>query len=117
MKINFVLTVIAVAIASLLGFLVYNFCVSTDNATALGITTALSLALPLISIMGLKHENSRTQVNLKVLSTIFLLVFIITAAVVCFVNIKNLSTYYIIVGLIALIYLGIFYSISRIDDI
>ena len=117
MKVNIVLLIIAVGIAALLGFLVYSFCYSADNACAIGVTSALSFAVTLVPIMGLKHESSRMQVNIKVMSTIALIVFLIMAAVMCFISVEKLNVYYIIVGILVLIYLGALYSMSRLKDI
>ena len=117
MKVNAVLLIIAIGIAVLLGFLVYSFCSSTDNACAIGVTSALSFALTLVPIMGLKHESGRMQVNIKVMSTMALIVFLIMAAVMCFISVERLNVYYIIVGIMILIYLGLIYSMSRIKDI
>lgn len=117
MKVNIVLLIIAVGIAALLGFLVYSFCSSADNACAIGVTSALSFAVTLVPIMGLKHESSRMQVNIKVMSTIALIVFLIMAAVMCFISVEKLNVYYIIVGIMILIYLGVIYSMSRINDV
>ncbi|MBQ3323991.1 MAG: hypothetical protein IJG81_04015 [Muribaculaceae bacterium] len=117
MKVNIVLLIIAVGIAALLGFLVYSFCSSADNACAIGVTSALSFAVTLVPIMGLKHESSRMQVNIKVMSTIALIVFLIMAAVMCFISVEKLNVYYIIVGIMILIYLGVIYSMSRIKDV
>lgn len=117
MKVNAVLLIIAIGIAALLGFLVYSFCSSTDNACAIGVTSALSFAVTLVPIMGLKHESGRMQVNIKVMSTMALIVFLIMAAVMCFISVERLNVYYIIVGIMILIYLGLIYSMSRIKDI
>ena len=117
MKVNIVLLIIAVGIVALLGFLVYSFCSSADNACAIGVTSALSFAVTLVPIMGLKHESSRMQVNIKVMSTIALIVFLIMAAVMCFISVEKLNVYYIIVGILVLIYLGALYSMSRLKDI
>ena len=117
MKVNAVLLIIAIGIAVLLGFLVYSFCSSTDNACAIGVTSALSFAVTLIPILGLKHESSRMQVNIKVMSTMALIVFLIMATVMCFISVERLNVYYIIVGIMILIYLGLIYSMSRIKDI
>lgn len=117
MKVNIVLLIIAVGIAALLGFLVYSFCSSTDNACAIGVTSALSFAVTLVPIMGLKQESGRMQVNIKVMSTMALIVFLIMAAVMCFISVEKLNVYYIIVGIMILIYLGLIYSMSRINDV
>lgn len=117
MKVNAVLLIIAIGIAALLGFLVYSFCSSTDNACAIGVTSGLSFAVALIPMMGLKHENGRMQVNIKVMSTMALIVFLIIAAVMCFISVEKLNVYYIIVGIMILIYLGLIYSMSRIKDV
>jgi hypothetical protein len=117
MKVNAVLLIIAIGIAVLLGFLVYSFCSSADNASAIGVTSALSFAVTLIPIMGLKHENNRMQVNIKVMSTLAFVLFLILAAIMCFISVEKLNVYYIIVGIIVLVYLGILYSMSRIKDV
>lgn len=117
MKINPVLSIIAIAIAALLGYLAYSLCSKADNATAIGVTSGISFAITLLPMMGLKNENGRIQVNIKVLSTIFLLLFIVIAAVMCYMDVNKLNLYFIIVGIIALIYLGITYSISKIKDV
>ena len=54
MKVNAVLLIIAIGIAVLLGFLVYSFCSSSDNACALGVTSALSFA---VTLSGRKEKG------------------------------------------------------------
>ncbi len=117
MKLNPFLSIIAVTLAALLGYLVYTICSSTDYATSIGITSGLSFALTLLPIMGIKHENRRLQVNIKILSTLFFVLFVIIAGFMCFITTSKLNLYFIIVGIIALIYLGILYSMSKIKDV
>lgn len=117
MKVKIVPTIIAFAIAVLIGLLVRSWCSSTNNATAIGVTTALSLALTLIPCMGLKLESGRLQVNVRVLSIIFVFIFLVVAVIMCFVKSDTITTYYIIEGIIALIFISILYGLTKIKDV
>ncbi|MBR4218752.1 MAG: hypothetical protein IKR71_06875 [Bacteroidales bacterium] len=113
MKINLILTIIALALAALIGILIWSWCSSADNATAIGITTAATLALTLIPSMGLKLENGRMQTNIRVLSVVFALIFLIVAVIMCFITSKTITTYYVIEGIFALIFILILYSLLK----
>ncbi len=117
MKLKLVPLIIALAIAVLIGILVSSWCPSTNNATAIGITTALTLALALIPCLGLELESRRLQVNVRVLCTVFALIFLIVAVIMCFVKSNTITTYYVIEGIIALIFILILYSLTKIKDV
>ncbi len=105
------------ALATLIGVLIWSWCSSADNATAIGITTAASLALTLIPSMGLKLESGRVQTNVRVLSVVFALIFLVVAIIMCFITSKTIITYYVIEGVIALIFISILYGLIKIKDV
>lgn len=117
MKSNVFPALIAIMLAALLGLLAATLCRSTDNALAIGVTTGLSLAITLVPCMALKHENSRVQVNIRVLCTAFTFVFLIVAGIMCFITVQNIVPYLIIVGIIALIFLSILHTLTKIKDV
>ncbi|MBR6489644.1 MAG: hypothetical protein IKT03_03825, partial [Muribaculaceae bacterium] len=89
----------------------------TENVCEIGITSGLSFAIALIPMIGIKHESSRVQINIRVMSALTLVVFLFLAIVMCFISVEKLNIYYTIVGIIALIYLGVLYSMLKIKDI
>lgn len=116
MKFNIIQLVIAVALAALIGLLLFSLASVPENAKAIGITTGLSLAVTLVPAFAMKLENGRITTNVRVLSLLFAAILLVVHVVVCFLHINNLMFYYIIVGIVALLYLSVLAKLSSIKD-
>ncbi len=113
LNINIIPTIIAVAVAALAGLLMGTLCSSTTNDSIIGITTGVSLAVTLLPMLAIKTDDARLNVNLRLVSTIFTIIVFVINLYVCLNTPSKLTIYFIIVGLVLLIYIGALYSLVR----
>jgi hypothetical protein len=112
MKVNVFLTLICVLLALLLGYWAFNIAKGQENDKICGICSVVCFAGTLIPMIGLKHESSRIDANIRVLSLVFFILFAISHF--CFANFGVRMPYYVIVNSIALlVYIAIAYSLSK----
>lgn len=116
MKVNIFLTLISIALAALVGYLAFNIAEGKENDTVCGIGSTVCFVSTLIPVMGLQYESGRLGVNIRVLSVLFFVGFLISHF--CFAGFGVKMPYYIIInGILLIIYLAIFYKIQGIKDI
>ena len=116
MKANLFLTFISIMLAALLGYLAFNVANGEENDVICGIGSCICFAATLIPTMGLQYESGKLSVNIRVFSSIFFVLFVISHF--CYAGFGVKMPYYIIVNVIILIiYLSIFYKIQGIKDI
>lgn len=116
MKVNVFLSFIGVALASLIGYLVFNVAEGQENDIICGVGSTVCFIATLIPTLGLNYESGKLGTNIRVLSAIFFIVFLISNF--CFAGFGVIMPYYIISnGIILVIYLAIIYNMSNIRAI
>lgn len=116
MKINSVLSIIATALSCLIGYLVYNVAEGQDGDIVCGIASTICFTTTLIPLMGAETESTKLTINIKVMSSIFLIAFLISHFSFAAICIK--IAYYIITnGILLLIYAAILYKMQQIKNI
>ena len=111
MKLNPFLTVIAVVLSLLGGYLVYTVADGQQYDYVAGIGGAVCFATSLIPAVAIRFKTTALNVNLKVLSVIALLIMGISQ--LCFAFREIDIPYYIIVnGIIVCLYLAAMYAIN-----
>ena len=111
-SVNVIPAIIAVAVATLIGLLVATLC-DSKNDTVIGIATGVSLAVTLLPMLAIKTDDNRLNVNLRLVSTIFTILVLLVNVIVCFSTPNKLTIYFIVLGLILLIFIGVLYSLIR----
>lgn len=110
------LSLISIAIACLAGYLAFNIAEEKDQNTLCGIFSTICFSATLLPAMGLQYKSNRLGVNIRVLSIIFFVVFLISHF--CFANFGiRMPLYVILNGIILLIYLALLYKMQGIEDI
>ena len=112
MKCNIFLTVASVLIAALIG---YGFYAANSSESFVWIITfgsGICMALSLIGILAVSTKGRAGGINIKALSSIFFVVFLISNLVFTFTKIK-LAPYVIINGILLLIYAVSTYGIIK----
>ena len=112
MKINFVQTIIAIALSLLISYGLYSFH-NSENKMLLSAGSFLFLALTLIITIGASFELPRTTTNVKVVSGIFFAVALISNLIFTFIKF-SVPSYVIINGILLLVFILIAYSINRV---
>lgn len=111
MKINFVQTIIAIAVSALIAYGLYSFHDGT-NQMLLSIGSFLFLSVTLALSIGVNFEQSRTTTNIRVVSGIFFAIALISNLIFTFISF-SVPSYIIINGILLLVFILIAYSINR----
>ena len=113
-RVNIIPTVIAVAVATLIALLAAHLCQSSSTGVTVGITTGISLAITMLPMLAIKSDDPRLNVNIRIVSTIFTTLLLLVNFITVFnPPQKSFTIYFIIVGLIVLIFIGIIYSLVK----
>jgi len=111
MKINFVQTIIAIAVSLLIAYGLYGFSYS-ENKILLSAGSFVFLAATLVLTIGTSFEFPRTTTNIRVVSGIFFAVALISNLIFTFINF-SIPSYVIINGILLLVFILIAYSINK----
>ena len=105
---------LSIALAGLLGYFIYYITKSADYDLLWGVGATICFAITAIPILGIQYESARQGLNLKILSGIFFIIFVISH--ICFARLGADVAYYIIVnGCLMIAYLALFYKISSLQ--
>ena len=116
MRINTVLTIIAIAMAVLIGYLAFSIAEGEKNDIVCGIASKTCITAFLVTIVGLQNDSNKLGINIKIMSSLFLFVFLISHF--CFAAICIKMPYYIIInGILLLIYIVILYRMNQIKKL
>jgi hypothetical protein len=111
MKVNFVQTIIAIAVSLLIAYGFFSFHES-ENKLLLSGGSFLFLAVTLVMTIGVSYELSRTTTNIRVVSGIFFAIALISNLIFTFLNF-SVPSYVITNGILLLVFILIAYSINR----
>ena len=111
MKLNFIQTIIAIAVSLLIAYGLYSFHHS-ENKVLLSLGSFVFLATTLVITIGVNFEQSRTTTNVRVVSGIFFVISLASNLIFSFFTFSTLS-YVITNGILLLIFVLIAYSINK----
>jgi hypothetical protein len=111
MKINFVQTIIAIAVSLLIAYGLYSFH-DSENKILLSAGSFVFLAITLIFSIGTSFQLPRTTTNVRVVSGIFFAVALISNLIFTFVAF-SVPSYVITNGILLLVFILIAYSINK----
>jgi len=114
MKINFIPIVIAVFMAA---FISYGFYSLHDgqNKVLLGLSSFLFNSSILAMTIAVSFDSSRTTTNIRVLSSVFLLISLISNLIFSFTDF-SIPSYVVTNGVLFLIFILFVYSINKADQ-
>jgi hypothetical protein len=110
MKINIVLSIIAVALSSLITYGLYTIY-DGENQMLLSIGSLMFLSFTLAFTIGVNFEQSRITTNIRAISGIFFVLALISNLIFTFIDF-SIPSYVITNGLLFLVFILIVYSIS-----
>lgn len=111
MKINFVQSIIAIAMSLLIAYGLYSFHRS-ENKILLSAGSFVFIATALVMTIGVSYELSRTTTNIRVVSGIFFVIALISNLIFTFINF-SVPSYVITNGILILVFILIAYSINK----
>lgn len=112
MKVNFVNSLIAVAISALLAYVCYEICDYERIQWVITIGAFITIALPALFAIGVSVKEQRGSIMLKTLSYVFFIMELVANGIFVFFDFQ-VPLYVIINGLLLLIYLLIYNSIYK----
>ena len=115
MRANIFLTIISLILAGLIGYWVFSNAKGQEEDTLCGICSSLCFLATLIPCIGLHYDSSRIGTNIRVLSGLFFIVFLISHFYFANYGIK-MPLYVILNGILLVVYLGIFYKINSAQE-
>ena len=111
MKINFLQTIIAIAVSLLIAYGLYSFH-DSENKILLSVGSFVFLAITLVLTIGTSFQLPRTTTNVRVVSGIFFAVALISNLIFTFVAF-SVPSYVITNGILLLVFILIAYSINK----
>ncbi|MEI7983740.1 MAG: hypothetical protein WCI71_18980 [Bacteroidota bacterium] len=111
MKINFVQSIIAIAVSLLIAYGLYSFH-SSENKILLSLGSFVFFATTLLLTIGTSFQLPRTTTNVRVVSGIFFVVALISNLVFTFITF-SVPSYVITNGILLLVFILIAYSINK----
>ena len=111
MKINYVPTIIALAVSLLIAYGLHSFH-NSQNKILLGIGSFLFLATALVIAIGASFELPRTTTNIRIVSGIFFVIALISNLIFTFIQF-SVPSYIVINGILLLVCILIVYSINK----
>ncbi len=111
MNIDFVKTLVALGISTLIAYGFYSFH-HPEGSQLLVYTSFVELFLSSFCVLGLRFELNRTTSNVRVVSSIFFVVFLITNIVFSFFAFSQ-QAYIILNGLLVLACVLIVYTLLK----
>ena len=114
MKLNFIPTIIAIAISGLISYGFYSFH-NSNNKLLLSIGSFTFLALTLIFTIGATFDLSRTKINIRTVSALFFGTSLVSNLVFSFFEFTK-PIYVIVNGILLLAYLLVIYSIQKLKQ-
>ena len=110
MKINFLKSILALAISLLMSYGLFSFKVS-ENKILLSVGSFIYFAITLITLFSLSFEQPRTTTNIKVISIIFFILGFISNVIFTFINFA-IPIYIVLNGILLLLFILIAYTIK-----
>ena len=118
MKLSYFFLALSAIAMTIIGYWAYHIAHSSNdnNDVVVGIGTAICVIATLGPGLGLSHEDSRVNINMKVLC---LAAFVVLTAVnFCYAGFGVSMPYYVIVtGLLLIVFLGLFKTIINIKEL
>lgn len=113
MRINYFLGIIALLISVLLAYLLYIVMGSESAKSGILLFGAVNFAATLVGTMSFRVNDSRININIRVLSTLFFIVSLILNLVFYFFA-QGTEIYIIVSSIVLLIYLSALYKLLRV---
>ena len=113
MKVNAVTTISAILIAGLMAYLFYTISKDENSALASAIAGFLTLATILVGMMGVRLQDSKHNTNLRLASSLFLVIALIFHLVAALASLK-VAFIIIFAGIILILYILAAYSIAKV---
>ena len=115
MRANIFLSIISLILAGLIGYWVFSNAKGQEQDTLCGICSTVCFLATLIPALGLQYDSVRIGTNIRVLSGLFFISFLISHF--CFANYGiKMPLYVILNGILLVIYLRVFYKISSAQE-
>lgn len=115
-KVNAVLVAISVVLSCLTGYLAFSIGEGKENDVLCGVFSTVCFMAATVPMVGLQYGQTRLGVNVRVMSSLFFVLFLVSHF--CFAAIGIKMPYYVILnGILLLVYCGVLYKMLQINKI
>ena len=111
-KFKLVPTILAVGISALAAYGYYSCCEGGESGIAIAIGGFLMLFASLFGLMGFSYDKAKHQSLIRVVSSIFMLVALISNILFCTIGF-SMPAYIIVNGILTLIYILTVYQLDK----
>ena len=116
MKVKPIPSLIAFALACLIGYLAYVIAGTDENNVMCGICSTVCFAVSLVCMMGVSHESDRMSVNIRMVCGVFFFIFLVSNFAFAVFGVA-MPFYLIINAILLLVFLAMFYKFASIKDV
>lgn len=109
MKPNWFMILLSLGVSALAGYGLYSLNVDKDNVWLITIMGGISIYSALVGISGFHFERGGHSINIRLISSLFLIAFIADNLVFCFIGLY-VAPYIILTGLLLFVYAGFVYK-------
>lgn len=113
MKLNIILSLIATMLCAIIAYGMYTWCKYIDMQLLVSIFGGICLLLPLGTALGIQFPDSRTLLNLRILSFICFFILLISNIVFCCLPHFTIAVYIISNGLLLILWLLGVYGVTK----
>ncbi len=110
MKINFIKSILALALGLLMSYGLYSFS-GGENKILLSAGSFIYFAITLITLFSISFEQPRTTTNIKVISIVFFMIGFLSNVIFTFINFA-IPIYIVLNGILLLLFILTTYSIK-----
>ena len=111
MKINSSFTIISIILSALISYGFYSYA-SEESKNLITIVSFISMVIPLIFMLCIQYELPRTTMNIRAISSVFLMLFIFLNFLEVIVKLST-PLYIVSSGILLCVFLILLTSINR----
>lgn len=115
-KINYFLSTIALSLAVILGYWLYDISADANARWVTATGGFVCFASMIVPLIGVAFDNSRVAASVKAASILFLVILLIVNFSFAVLGVR-IPLYVIVTALILLVGLTVIYKLSQMDDL
>ena len=109
MKLNWFMILLSLGMSALAGYGLYSMNADNDNVWLITIMGGITIYSALVGVSGFRFERDGHSVNIRLMSSLFLIAFIADNLVFSIVGLY-VAPYIVLTGLLLFVYAGVAYK-------
>lgn len=109
MRPNWFMVLLSLGMSALAGYTLYSMNVDNDNVWLITIMGGVTIYSALVGVSGFRFEREGHSVNIRLMSSLFLIAFIVDNLFFSIVGLY-VAPYIVLTGLLLFLYVGVAYK-------